>query len=249
MTEFASSQSGQPRQPRIAIPTSPRDGGPLRIMLVDDAVLFREGLASLLLAAGIQVVAQRSDGTGVVDAAHEHQPDIAIVDIAMPPTHTSEGIEVALALRALTPRVPALVLSAHCEGALARQLFADGSDGLGYLLKDRVSDVRTLLTAIDAVLHGESVVDPEVFAQLSALQPVRSVLDALTERERDVLRLMTQGMSNVGIGQAIFLSPRTVEAHIARIFDKLELSTDERVNNRRVLAVLTYLNEQGRGAH
>jgi len=168
--------------------------------------------------------------------------------VRMPPSHTDEGIKAAAAIRRTYPDTGALVLSTYAEGAWARDLFAEGSEGLGYLLKDRVDDVATLVEALHRVASGGTVVDPEVVTRLLAETSRRPLLDLLSERERDVLALMAQGLSNVGIGNRLFLSPRTVEAHIAAIFTKLPLDTQANSSNRRVLAVLAFLQDQVRHA-
>jgi DNA-binding NarL/FixJ family response regulator len=167
-----------------------------------------------------------------------------ILDVRLPPTYTDEGIRAALALRRAHPAVGVLVLSTYAEGPWASDLFADGGSGVGYLLKDRVDDVAALVEAVDRVAQGGSVVDPEVVSRLLAVTRRRSLLDPLSAREREVLGLMAEGMSNVGIGSRLFLSPRTVEAHIATIFTKLPLDGDDNTLNRRVLAVLAFLGDQ-----
>lgn len=221
-------------------PTSSSDE-PLRVALVDDSALFRQGLAALLTAAGLRVVAELSDPRPLDAVIAAHDPHLVILDIRMPPTHTDEGITTALHVRRNHPGVGALVLSTYAEGTWARALLREGSAGLGYLLKDRVDNVAALVEAIRRVAGGGTAVDPELIGHL--LQPAApgSVLDGLSEREREVLSLMTQGLSNAGIAQTLFLSPRTVEAHIANIFGKLPLEDADNTMNRRVLAVLTFL--------
>jgi DNA-binding NarL/FixJ family response regulator len=221
-------------------PASP----PLRVVLVDDSALFRQGLSRLLQLAGVDVVAEMGSSASLPAVLDAKRPHVAVLDVRMPPTHTDEGIRTAVAIRASHPHVGVLVLSTYAEGVWANQLFSAGSAGLGYLLKDRVDDVATLVEALDRVHAGGTVVDPEVVTRLLSLTRRRTVLDTLSQRERDVLSLMAQGRSNVGIGQALFLSPRTVEAHIASIFGKLPLAGDDNTTNRRVLAVLAFLQQE-----
>jgi DNA-binding NarL/FixJ family response regulator len=217
----------------------------LPVLLVDDSALFRQGLAALLSAAGLDVVAELADARSLTDAVRHSAPRVVVLDARMPPTHTDEGIRAALALRTEFPDIGVLILSTYAEGVWANQLFSSGSTGLGYLLKDRVNDTAALIEAIRRVAAGGTVVDPDVIERLLAVTNRRSVLDGLSQRELDVLTLMAQGRSNVGIGRALYLSPRTVEAYIASIFTKLPL-TDDGTTNRRVLAVLTFLQEPDR---
>ena len=213
----------------------------LRIVLGDDSVLLREGIARLLAEGGFEVVAQAGDGDGVVAAVREQRPDVVIVDIRMPPTHTNEGIRAAEAIRAeFGTEVGVLVLSQYVETSFALGLIAEGSGGMGYLLKDRVQDLEDFSDAIRRVARGGSAIDPEVVAQLVGRRRAKVPLDDLTEREREVLALMAEGRSNQAICDRLFLAPKTVEAHIANIFSKLELlpAPDD---HRRVLAVLAHL--------
>lgn len=215
---------------------------PLRVAIADDAVLLREGVARLLADEGFEVVGQCDDGVGIVRLVAETLPDVAIVDIRMPPTHTTEGLQAADAIRAAHGgRVGVLVLSAYVESAFALQLVTDGRGGVGYLLKDRVSDVREFAEAVRRVARGGSVIDPQVVADLVNRRRVRGPLDDLTGREREVLGLMAEGRSNQAIAERLFVTPKTVEAHIASIFSKLELlpAADD---HRRVLAVLAFLD-------
>jgi DNA-binding NarL/FixJ family response regulator len=214
-----------------------------RVVLVDDSALFRRGLATLLSLAGLSIVGELQSAGALAAVLDQQQPDVVVLDVRMPPTHTDEGIRTALAVRASHPGIGVLVLSTYAEGTWARQLFESGSAGLGYLLKDRVDDVTTLVDAIERVRTGGTVVDPEVVARLVAVTSQRAALDHLTGREREVLTLMAEGRSNVGIGNALFLSPRTVEAHIASLFGKLPLDHDDNTRNRRVLAVLAFLQD------
>jgi len=235
-------------RPPAGPPGPPRREGPLRVALVDDSALFRAGLARLLELAGLTVVAQLPRATALAAVVQSLAPDVVLLDVRLPPTHTDEGIVSALELRAGRPDVGVLVLSTYAEGVWARQLFARGSAGLGYLLKDRVDDVPALIDAIRRVHDGGTVVDPEVVARLVESTTRRSALDRLSPREHAILTLMAEGRSNVGIGKALFLSPRTVEAHIASVFAKVPLDSEDNTSNRRVLAVLTFLQERsGRG--
>lgn len=227
--------------PPATTPTQ-SSGRQLSVALVDDSVLFRQGLAGLLSAAGLRVVAELGDEELLDQVLAEQRPDVVILDVRMPPTHTDEGIRLAAHVRQNWPGTGVLVLSTYTEGLWANQLFENGSHGIGYLIKDRVDDVPALVAAIRRVAADGTVVDPEVVSRLLALNQRRSSLAGLTDRERDVLRLMAEGRSNVGIGRELYLSPRTVEAHIAAVFTKLPLDAEDNTVNRRVLAVLAYLN-------
>jgi len=213
----------------------------VRIVLADDSVLLREGIARLLVEAGFEVVAQVGDAQLLLAAVREHRPDVAIIDIRMPPTHTDEGLRAAKAIRdEHGTAIGILVLSQYVETTFALRLVADGEGRIGYLLKDRVDDLEDFADAIRRIARGGSVIDPEVVAQLVGRRRARVPLDDLTEREREVLSLMAEGRSNQAICDALFLAPKTVEAHIANIFSKLELlpAPDD---HRRVLAVLAHL--------
>ena len=213
----------------------------MRLVLADDSVLLREGMARLLSEAGFEVVAQVGNPSDLLAAVSEHLPDVAIVDIRMPPTHTDEGLRAASAIRAEHgTAVSVLVLSQYVETTFALRLVADGAGGVGYLLKDRVEDLDDFADAIRRIAHGGSVIDPEVVAQLVGRRRAALPLDDLTVREREVLALMAEGRSNQAICERLFLAPKTVEAHIASIFSKLELppAPDD---HRRVLAVLAHL--------
>ena len=209
----------------------------MRLILADDSVLFREGLARLLADAGLEVVAQAGDAVGLMEATGRLLPDLVIVDIRMPPSHTNEGLLAAIEIRALHPRTGVLVLSHHVESEHALRLLASGG-GVGYLLKDRVIDLGEFVASLEVLAGGGSVVDPSLVAQLVG-RP-RPLIKELTEREAEVLALMAEGRSNQAIGQRLFLGAKTVETHVRNIFSKLDLlpAGDD---HRRVLAVLTYL--------
>jgi DNA-binding NarL/FixJ family response regulator len=213
----------------------------LRLVLADDSLLLREGIARLLVEAGFDVVAQVGDPDRLLDAVRDHEPDVAVIDIRMPPTHTDEGLKAAEAIRAEHgTAVGILVLSQYVETTFALRLVADGAGGVGYLLKDRVDDLDDFADAVRRIARGGSVIDPEVVAQLVGRRRAKVPLDDLTDREREVLTLMAEGRSNQAICDRLFLAPKTVEAHIANIFSKLELlpAPDD---HRRVLAVLAHL--------
>jgi DNA-binding NarL/FixJ family response regulator len=213
---------------------------PLRVVVADDAVLLREGLVRLLAEEGHQVVAAVGDGPALVDAVITHRPDVSVVDVRMPPTHTDEGLRAAITAREHRPGAPMLVLSQYVEASYAADLLADGSGAVGYLLKDRVAKVEEFLDALDRVARGATVLDPQVVAQLLAAQRRKDPLQNLTERERELLALMAEGHSNPAIARRLVLSASAVEKHIGNIFAKLGLPPDED-RHRRVLAVLAYL--------
>ena len=213
----------------------------IRVVLADDSVLLREGIARLLVEAGFEVAAQVADADELLAAVRSHHPDVAVVDIRMPPTFTDEGLKAAAAIRdEHGTNVGVLVLSQYVETTFALRLVSDGAGGVGYLLKDRVHDLEDFSDAIRRIARGGSVIDPEVVAQLVGRRRAKVPLDDLTEREREVLSLMAEGRSNQAICDRLFLAPKTVEAHIANIFSKLELipAPDD---HRRVLAVLAHL--------
>ena len=216
----------------------------IRVILADDSVLLRAGIARLLADAGFEVVAQVGDAPALLDAVRAHRPDVAITDIRMPPTHTDEGLRAAASIRSEHGTgVAVLVLSQYVEPAFALRLVTEGQGGTGYLLKDRVQDPDDLGDAIRRLARGGSVIDPEVVAQLVREGRAQSPLGELTEREREVLGLMAEGRSNPAIAERLFLSPKTVESHIASIFGKLAL-LPEPDDHRRVLAVLAFLRAQ-----
>lgn len=213
---------------------------PLRLVLADDAVLLREGLVRLLTEQGHQVVAVVGDGPSLVDAAARHQPDLSIVDVRMPPSHTDEGLRAAVEVRAARPGAPVLVLSQYVEISYAHDLLADRRGSIGYLLKDRVADIGEFLETMGRVADGGTVLDPEVVAQLLIRRRAHDPLAPLTPREREVLALMAEGKSNTAIAKAMVVSEGAVEKHVRNIFGKLDLPPDDELN-RRVLAVLTFL--------
>jgi len=209
----------------------------MRIVIGEDSVLFREGLARLLADAGHEIVATAGDAVALEEAVHETRPDVAIVDIRMPPDHTDDGARAARRLRDAYPDLGILVLSQHVETRHSVELVTEG--GFGYLLKDRVLDVDDFLDALTRVAGGGSALDPEVVGRL--LRP-HHALAALTAREREVLALMAEGRTNVGIAKRLYLSERTVETHVASILGKLDLANSDE-DHRRVLAVVAYLRE------
>lgn len=203
-------------------------------------MLLREGLVRLLTEDGHQVVASVGDGTALVEAVLRLRPDVSVVDVRMPPTHTDEGLRAAITARSHLPGAPMLVLSQYVEASYAGDLLADGSGAVGYLMKDRVARVEEFLDAVDRVAHGATVLDPEVIAQLLARQRRDNTLGALTAREREVLALLAEGHSNMATAQQLVVSASAVEKHISNIFAKLGLQPDD-AQHRRVLAVLAYL--------
>jgi DNA-binding NarL/FixJ family response regulator len=212
----------------------------MRIVVADDAVLFREGLSRLLAEAGFEVPAQVGDARSLLDQVRADPPDVVVVDIRMPPTHTTEGLDAARVIHEDHPSVGVLVLSAHVEAGYALQLIEDGAVGAGYLLKERVGDLSELSDAVRRVAAGGLVIDPSVVASLVARKRVSNPLDELTERERDVLAVMAEGRSNQAISERLYLSPKTVEAYVRGVFTKLGLQQGAD-DNRRVLAVLAFL--------
>jgi DNA-binding NarL/FixJ family response regulator len=213
---------------------------PIRIVLADDAVLLREALASALAAAGFDVAGQAVDVPSLLELVEHENPDLAIVDVRMPPTHTTEGLEAARQIRAAHPDVAILVLSQYVETRYAVELLRDDPSGIGYLLKDRVTRVADLADAVRRVAAGGSVIDPEVVGRLLGRPRGHSALDELTPREREILGLMAEGRSNQAIAERAGLELKTIEGHVRAIFSKLGLEPALE-DHRRVLAVLAYL--------
>jgi DNA-binding NarL/FixJ family response regulator len=221
-------------------PPTGAGGGPLRVVIAEDAALFREGLVRLLTERGHRVVAAVADGQALLDAVAADRPDVAVVDIRMPPTHTDEGLRAALELRRDHPGTGVLVFSQYIETRYAARLLEPNAAGVGYLLKDRVADVREFVDALARVAAGGTALDPEVVGQLLGASRNADDLATLTPREREVLALMGEGRSNAGIASALVVSVGVVEKHVASIFNQLRLPPDEG-DNRRVLAVLRFL--------
>ncbi|HEX5995746.1 MAG TPA: response regulator transcription factor [Jiangellales bacterium] len=214
----------------------------MRVVVAEDSVIIREGLVRLLTETGFEVVGQAGDGAELLRQVDAHRPDVAIVDIRMPPTHTDEGLQAARELRRRYPGLGVLVLSQHVRPSYAFELLSEGTDGIGYLLKDRVSDLDELAEGIRRVGGGGSVLDPSVVAQLVNRRKMgNDPVDELTEREFEVLGLMAEGRSNKAVADRLFITEHTVEKHVQNIFAKLRIpaTTDD---HRRVLAVLTFLN-------
>jgi DNA-binding NarL/FixJ family response regulator len=212
----------------------------MRLAIAEDSGLFRSSLALLLTASGAQVIASVGSGAELLAAIGTSPPDAVILDVRMPPTFTDEGIAAATELRRLYPRVGVLVLSTYAETSYASQLLETVPTGVGYLLKDNVTDAGTLIDSLARVAGGETVIDPTIVRRLLQKDRRPSAMDSLNERERGVLRHMAEGRSNLGIAKELYLSPRTVEAHVTSIFMKLGLDQAETENNR-VRAVLTFL--------
>jgi DNA-binding NarL/FixJ family response regulator len=212
----------------------------MRVVIADDAMLIREGTARLLEDAGVDVAGKAGDAQKLLRIVAREHPDVAIVDIKMPPTHTDEGLVAAEQIRSSHPDVGVLILSQYLESRYATRLLEDHPEGRGYLLKERVSDIGVLKDAIQRIAERECVLDPTIVARLIKRRRQQGPLDELTDREREVLALIAEGRSNHGIAEILVLSPKTVEAHIGRVFTKLGL--DESPDyHRRVLAVLAFL--------
>ena len=212
----------------------------IHVVVADDAVLLRDGLVRLLTEAGIEVAAAVGDAPELLAAVAEHAPDLAIVDVRMPPTHTDEGIHAALAIRRDHPGVAVLVLSHYVEERYAGDLLSGDVAGVGYLLKDRVVDTEQFVEAVQRVAGGGSAIDAEVVSQILQRSRKGNELDRLTPREREVLEAMAQGLSNSGIAEKLVISEGAVEKHVGNVFSKLGLAPEDGAH-RRVLAVLTFL--------
>ena len=216
----------------------------MRVVLADDSVLLREGIARVLAEAGFEIVGQAGDAEELLLKVRSYSPDVAIVDIRMPPTHTDEGLRAAQEIREHHPGTGVLVLSQYVESGYALELLQGNAEGVGYLLKDRVSDVREFTAAVKRVAEGGSALDSEVVSRLVGRRRGDDPLSQLTPREREVLELMAEGRSNQAIAERLVVTLRAVEKHVTSIFGKLRLPPDEQ-DHRRVLAVLTYLQGQG----
>jgi DNA-binding NarL/FixJ family response regulator len=215
----------------------------VRVVIAEDLALLRDGLTRLLRDNGLEVVAAVTDGEALVRAALLERPDVAIVDIRLPPTFRDEGLRAALTLRDRAPGTAVLIVSQYVEQAYAAELLADGRGGVGYLLKDRVMEVDDFVDAVRRVAAGGTALDPEVVAQLVSRRQVQGPLERLTPRETEVLSLMAEGRSNAGIARELVLTIGAVEKHVANIFAKLQLPPSDD-DHRRVLAVLAYLRSE-----
>jgi DNA-binding NarL/FixJ family response regulator len=213
----------------------------VRVVLGEDLTLLRDGLIRLLTAYGMDVVAAVDNAPELVRALVTHRPDVAVVDVRLPPSFTDEGLKAAIEARAQVPGLPVLVLSQHVEPLYAKELLSAAGGGVGYLLKDRVSDVRRFIEAVRTVANGGTAMDPEVVSQLLARHARNEPLSCLTPREREVLALMAEGRTNAAIAARLVVTDKAVSKHISNIFTKLDLYPAED-GNRRVLAVLAYLN-------
>jgi DNA-binding NarL/FixJ family response regulator len=212
----------------------------VRVVIAEDQVLLREGLVALLTDARAEVVAAVGDGPGLEAAVEKHRPDVAVVDVRMPPSQSDEGVRAAIAVRRAHPDTAILILSQYVEERYASELLAGGARGIGYLLKDRVADVAEFISALRRVAAGGTAIDPDVVAQLMTRRHRTDVLDELTPREREVLGLMAEGHANTAIAQRLVVTPGAVEKHVTSVFSKLGLPPSD-LQHRRVLAVLTYL--------
>jgi DNA-binding NarL/FixJ family response regulator len=237
----------QPQQPQPhAAQPQPHAARPpalrlTRVVIAEDSAILRDGLAHLLSDRGFEVIAAVSDAEQLREAVRADPPDVCVVDIRMPPTFTDEGLRAAIELRRSHPQVGILVFSQYVETHYATELLAEGAQGVGYLLKDRVADVREFVEALQRVAAGGSALDPEVVSQFLAASRKTDALGALTPRERDVLTAMAEGLSNSGIAAALVITERAVEKHVANILAKFDLPPSD-TENRRVMAVLRYLD-------
>ena len=232
------------RTPSDPHATAHQASAPLRVILAEDSVLLRDGLVRLLQAAGLEVVDACPDAVTFLTSVREHRPDLVVVDVRMPPTFTSEGIEAALQVRAELPETSVLVLSQYVEERYATELLAGRAKGVGYLLKDRVADTQDFIDALHTVAAGGTALDPEVVSQLMSRARNLDPLARLTPREHDVLALMAQGRSNSAISKELFIGEGAVEKNVSAIFSKLDLVPTD-VDHRRVLAVLQWLEHGG----
>jgi DNA-binding NarL/FixJ family response regulator/class 3 adenylate cyclase len=239
-SEFIGDEERLAEAARAALGADGAESGRMRLVLADDSVLLREGVARLLEEAGFEIVAQSGTREDVLRHVAMHKPDVAIVDIRMPPTHTDEGLRAAQEIRERFPGVGVLVLSQYVEPAYALELLSESAEGVGYLLKDRVSDLDEFAAAVRRVGEGGSALDPTVVSQLVGRRRRDDPLEDLTPREREVLELMAEGRSNQAVSERLFITPRAVEKHVTSIFNKLRLPASSE-DHRRVLAVLTYL--------
>ncbi len=230
------------RRPDVTAASEP--GAGIRVVIADDSVLLREGLVRLLEESGFEVAGQAGDAEDLLRKVGAHKPDVAVVDVRMPPTHTDEGLRAARRIRAEHPGTAVLVLSQYVEEAYALDLLSETTERTGYLLKDRIADLDTFTDAVRRVASGGSALDPEVVALLLGRRRREDPLDALTAREREVMGLMAEGRSNAAIAEALVVTERAIEKHVTSIFSKLDL-TPAQEDHRRVLAVLAYLRSAG----
>jgi DNA-binding NarL/FixJ family response regulator len=217
---------------------------PIRVVIGEDEVLLREGIAGILERAGMDVVAQTGNAEDFLRRAQAHKPDVAVVDIQMPPGNTDDGLRAALELRDARPETGVVVLSQFFEEAYAVNLIGERPEGIGYLLKERVGDVSVFIDAVHRVAHGGTALDPQIVARMMGRRRDPGPLDELSPRDREVLKEMAEGKSNLGIAEALFVSEATVEKHVTAIFRKLEIEPTS-MEHRRVLAVVRYLRERG----
>ena len=215
----------------------------MRIVVAEDSVLLREGIVRILIDAGHEVVGQAGDGEDLLRKVRAHKPDLALIDVRMPPTHTDEGLAAAREIRAELPEIGLLVLSQYVEESYAMELLAESAEGVGYLLKDRVADVDRFVDALERVADGGSALDPEVVSEMLGRRRSADPLEQLTPREREVLALMAEGRSNQAIAAEMVITERAVEKHVTAIFSKLDLVATPG-DHRRVLAVRTFLSAQ-----
>lgn len=214
-----------------------------RVIIAEDHLLLRDGLIRLLSANGFDIAASVDNAAGLLDIVAEQEPDVAVIDVRLPPTFTDEGLRAAIEIRSRKPGFPVLILSQYVEQLYARELLSDGKGGVGYLLKDRVGEVRQFVEAVRRVAGGGTALDPEVISEILSSRTLRKPLAELTRREREVLALMAEGRTNAAIARRLVITSKAVSKHIARIFTKLDLPPSDD-DHRRVLAVLAYLNSR-----